>query len=49
MDQDDQPNNLADDGVFEGTPKDPADELIEPDLDRLLADDSTELIPVSYR
>lgn len=42
-------NNLADDGVFEGTPKDPADLLVEPTMDVFLADDSTDLVPVSYR
>ena len=45
----DNPNNLKDDGVFEGTPKDPADLLVEPTMDVFLADDSTDLVPVSYR
>jgi hypothetical protein len=41
--------NLADDGVFEGTPKDPADLLVEPTMDVFVADDSTDIVPVSYR
>ena len=49
FDMDEKPNNLADDGVFEETPKDPAELLVEPFMDVFLADDSTDLVPVSYR
>jgi hypothetical protein len=49
FDMEGKPNNLADDGVFEGTPKDPAELLVEPTMDVFLADDSTDLVPVSYR
>jgi hypothetical protein len=42
-------NNLADDGVYDGTPKDPAELLVEPAMDVLISDDAIDLVPVSYR